>query len=142
MQLTYTYSVNFYCSRKGVINRNISIIFLMLCIPLLSFAHTDHTAVSETVDCTIIKKTIRLGSRDTNPKGDVFALQTYLVQKHFLEVSPTGFFGKSTQKALLAFQAENNLDQVGIAGQLTRTKIKETSCRESLRKQAPLYLQN
>lgn len=139
---------------SGIIKRYMKnkvaiLMFLVTSIPSLSFAHTDHASVGERVDCAVITKTLKLGSRDSRPGEDVFVLQTYLAQAHFLEANPTGFFGKSTLKALLAFQSANNLDKVGIVGQRTRMKIKEISCTEvkqglndSSRKQIPLYLQN
>ena len=57
------------------------------------------------------------GYKHTSPqlKNDVKELQK-LLQKKSLEIKVDGFFGTETEKAVLKFQKENNLNEDGIVG--------------------------
>ncbi|MDB5204847.1 MAG: hypothetical protein JWP09_875 [Candidatus Taylorbacteria bacterium] len=55
--------------------------------------------------------------------ADVTALQTWLNQKGYLAVAPTGYFGNLTKAAVAAFQAANGVTPaVGYFGPLTQAK--------------------
>lgn len=64
----------------------------------------------------IITKYLIVGSR-----GDqVTALQSLLKQQGYLQVAPTGYYGKLTYKAIQKFQSSHNISQVGVVGPITR----------------------
>lgn len=58
--------------------------------------------------------------------SQVKALQTFLVEQGFLGYTKiTGYFGVTTQAAVVAFQRANGIDPIGIVGPMTRKKIAE-----------------
>ena len=62
---------------------------------------------------------------------EVVKLQQVLVQRELLNVSPTGFFGPLTEKALIAFQLEEGIITskfdagAGRVGEMTQTRLNE-----------------
>jgi peptidoglycan hydrolase-like protein with peptidoglycan-binding domain/lysophospholipase L1-like esterase len=54
---------------------------------------------------------------------DVVALQDVLRQGGYFEFGSTGYFGQATLRAVLRFQRENGIPQVGIVGPLTRKSL-------------------
>ena len=97
----------------------------------LSFAQiqTDNSDSSgDSIDCTTLNYSLKLGSRDFNTNGDVSKLQTFLSQANYLDSDPTGYFGRSTKKAVQDFQRANSISPTGSVGAYTRAKIKEVSC--------------
>jgi peptidoglycan hydrolase-like protein with peptidoglycan-binding domain len=62
---------------------------------------------------------LTIGSRST----EVLDLQTALSTLGFLKVAPTGYFGVLTKQAVMAYQKNNNLEQVGSVGPKTRALL-------------------
>lgn len=100
-------------------------------LPMLAFAQTVTDTVSDQIDCAVITHALKLGSRDASTGGDVTTLQIYLSQANYLDVDPTGYFGRATKKAVQDFQSANGITSLGNVGPYTRTKIKEISCTDS-----------
>jgi peptidoglycan hydrolase-like protein with peptidoglycan-binding domain len=84
--------------------------------------------VTDAVDCTAIRYSLKIGSKDSYTDGDVTRLQTYLSQANYLDADPTGYFGRATFKAVQAFQKDYSIAPQGNVGPYTRAKIKEVSC--------------
>lgn len=76
--------------------------------------------------CVNLSQTLRYGGLQR--KEDVVVLQNFLYSKGYISTSATGYFGKLTESALKKFQKDNSIDQNGIAGPLTRAKIKNITC--------------
>lgn len=65
-------------------------------------------------------------------RGDsVSQLQKDLKALGFMDIGPTGYFGKITQDAVIRFQARTGLEQDGIAGKQTLGKIESLLNRET-----------
>ncbi|HYC82951.1 MAG TPA: peptidoglycan-binding protein [Candidatus Paceibacterota bacterium] len=77
--------------------------------------------------CVDLKTSLYIGRRNS----EVALLQRFLYDRGLLAVSPTGYFGFKTMAAVRAFQGQQGLSQVGVAGPLTRAKIKTLSCAGS-----------
>jgi hypothetical protein len=59
-------------------------------------------------------------------KGEqVREVQNYLYQLEYLKVKPTGYYGKLTKAAVIAFQSEHNLAVDGIVGRMTMSTLRE-----------------
>lgn len=59
-------------------------------------------------------------------KGEqVREVQSYLYQLGYLRVKPTGYYGKLTKAAVIAFQIEHNLAVDGIVGIMTMSTLRE-----------------
>ncbi len=70
----------------------------------------------------ILSQTLRLGSTGS----EVLLLQQFLKDLgYFSYPTTTGFFGRRTKDAVIAFQKANNLPTTGVVGPLTRKKIAE-----------------
>src|SRR3989344_1674786 len=88
------------------------------------------TAVSTNVACPELSQGLGFKSWDKNIGGvDVTALQSFLASQNLLNVSPTGYFGPLTLRAVQSFQRGNGLIADGYVGPATRAKIKEVACR-------------
>ncbi len=56
--------------------------------------------------------------------NDVVQLQQLLIDKGYLKIAkPTGYYGMMTMNAVLKFQADNNIPQLGGVGPLTRAAL-------------------
>lgn len=96
----------------------------VVCV-LLCFSSIEAHAQSTTVrGCVEIPITLRFGSRDAST-NHVANLQAFLVSKGYLSDTPTGFYGNKTVAAVKEFQKANKIESTGIAGPLTRAKIRE-----------------
>lgn len=81
----------------------------------------EETCISPRLDYNL-----KFKDRDINKEGQVSVLQKFLVEEGYLNVAPTGYFGKVTLKALADFQKSNNITPaVGYMGPITRNKIKQ-----------------
>ncbi len=88
-----------------------SVSSLLLLTPLLTSADT-------------ITRTLSIGTRGQ----EVISLQTFLISQNLLAAdSATGYFGRLTRAAVVAFQSANNLETVGWVGRLTRALINGTN---------------
>jgi peptidoglycan hydrolase-like protein with peptidoglycan-binding domain len=67
----------------------------------------------------VFKTLLTVGS--TGP--DVMALQQLLVKLNFLSVTPTGYFGSLTKRALQYYQTAHSISSVGYAGPATRASL-------------------
>jgi len=76
--------------------------------------------------CVYLPKHLQYKSRG----NDVTALQNYLLDRGFLELSATGFYGRATELAIKKFQYKNEIDVTGKAEALTRETIKSLTCSE------------
>jgi hypothetical protein len=63
---------------------------------------------------------------ETGARGEqVREVQSYLYQLGYLKVKPTGYYGKLTKAAVIAFQIEHNLAVDGIVGVMTMSTLRE-----------------
>lgn len=84
------------------------------------------------VACTVSSRDLSIGDGfEDDLRSEVKSLQGFLYEKGFLSSKQDGLFGKNTKKALIAFQAANNLAQTGELNTETRNKIKSMTCRKS-----------
>lgn len=93
----------------------------------LSIDQTD-TFDNTTNLCVSLNNNMTIGSRDAKTNGEVTDLQEYLGRDGYLDLDPTGYFGKSTKKAVQSFQKANGITPNGLVGPITRAKIKSLSC--------------
>ncbi len=84
--------------------------------------------VSTAIPCTNISVGLRYGSRDASTNQQVSLLQFFLNNQGYLSVSPTGYFGPLTKRAVIAFQSNNGLAADGIVGVQTRAHIYAKGC--------------
>ena len=78
--------------------------------------------------CTTLIHGLAYGSRDSATGGEVTALQTFLSSQGLFSVTPTGFYGSITARAVANFQAARGIASIGIVGPLTRAAIAQASC--------------
>jgi peptidoglycan hydrolase-like protein with peptidoglycan-binding domain len=85
-----------------------------------AFADSTTTTTTTTTASTTFTRNLTVGSRGS----DVTALQTILASKGYLMVSPTGYFGTLTKRALAAWQAAAGISPaVGYFGPITRAAL-------------------
>ncbi len=99
-------------------------------LPIFLFFFLFNTA-GATNSCVDLAKDLKLRSFDSTGKNDVFTLQSFLKEKSFLMVNPSGYFGAQTLKAVKDFQKANNINPTGYVGPLTRSLIKKITCIEN-----------
>lgn len=75
--------------------------------------------------CVILTHFMEFGSRDSQ----VLPLQNFLMQNGYLEMYPTGFFGRNTEFAVKEWQKRHDVDIKGWAGPSTRGTIAGVSCK-------------
>jgi peptidoglycan hydrolase-like protein with peptidoglycan-binding domain len=83
---------------------------------LASFLLVAVTMLPGIVSADTFTRFLTVGSRGS----DVMQLQIILRAGDYLSVEPTGYFGKLTRLAVMAYQKKNNLEQVGSVGPKTR----------------------
>jgi len=76
--------------------------------------------------CVYLPKNLKYKSTG----NDVTALQNYLLDRGFLELSATGFYGRATELAIKKFQYKNEIEVTGETESLTRETIKSLTCSE------------
>jgi peptidoglycan hydrolase-like protein with peptidoglycan-binding domain len=111
----------------------VAIALSLFIIPSSSLAQvTDvDTSGGGTSSCIVINNNLSYKNRASNNKGDVLALQDFLSNRGYLnDSSVTGFFGKATENAVIAFQKDNRLvaNPPGFVGVGTRAVIQRMSC--------------
>jgi hypothetical protein len=87
-----------------------------------------------TAACFVSDKALSLGDGEVgdNLAGDVDRLQSFLREKgHFTFAKNTGFFGKITMTALVAFQNANGLSATGEFDAATRAKAHSLQCMKA-----------
>ncbi len=80
--------------------------------------------------CVSLSSDLVYGSRDSQTKGDVSALQAYLTDRGFLETGATGFYGRSTEMAVRRFEYRNQIEVNGIVRRDFRDILKELTCQK------------
>lgn len=89
----------------------------------------DVLGTKKSTQCVDIKNNIRYGSSNKNTGNEVSLLQEFLDSIGLYKNKNSGFIGKGTVRAIQSFQKKEGIDSTGFVGSLTRTKIKEVSCR-------------
>ncbi len=79
--------------------------------------------------CLDLQNNLRYRMRDAGTTDDISSFQDYLQANGYLHTEPTGFFGVLTLKAVKDFQQANGISPTGFVGPITRSKIKQLSCR-------------
>ena len=101
-----------------------TIFTFILLTPLVASAQLTDTFTDTTSSCINIQTNLKKGMTNS----DVTLLQTFLVDKNYLTVDPTGYFGTLTVQAVKDFQSANNITPLGQVGPLTRNTIKTLTC--------------
>jgi peptidoglycan hydrolase-like protein with peptidoglycan-binding domain len=92
-----------------------------LFLPFFALAQPDQSS------CPNLSRNLFFGSRGS----DVIALQNFLIAQDLLpQGDNTGYFGRLTKAAAIAFQRHQNLPTTDFIGRLTRSAI-ERVCGES-----------
>lgn len=84
------------------------------------------------VACTLAEADLSLGDgEDATSKEYTKNLQSFLKEKGYFTLSPTGYFGKITRTSLQNFQRANGLNETGELDATTRTYVKSLKCRKA-----------
>ncbi len=83
---------------------------------------------AESTCVDLVSESIRFGSSDATTNGEVTVLQDFLIFSGLMDGSPTGYFGFKTHRAVLSYQRNKNINQVGRVGPLTKSLIKADTC--------------
>ncbi len=75
--------------------------------------------------CTVMTQFMEYGSR----ASQVLTLQKFLSDTGYMEMWPTGYFGRNTEAAVRLWQARHNVDVRGYVGPNTRASIAAITCR-------------
>ena len=102
--------------RRATIARLTTKLVLALCLFL---AVTAGTFVASSASAANFTRALIQGDSGT----EVTALQQILYDRGFLHVTPTGYFGPLTTKAVAAFQTAHNIAPLGGVGPLTRALL-------------------
>ncbi|MCF7843740.1 beta-propeller fold lactonase family protein, partial [Candidatus Gracilibacteria bacterium] len=96
----------------------------------LVYNFTDSQVLGETSApiCTDMKRHMEYGRDDSTTQGEVSQLQFFLKQKGYFNYKVTGNYFEITREAVKGFQRDNNLIISGIAGKITREKMREVGC--------------
>ncbi len=106
-----------------------SILLISSFIPALSFAQIGDVAPTSVPQCADISFNLGYTSKDTDANNNaVSMLQDFLSAKGYLTVSYSGYFGRATKAAVIAFQKDNGINGTGYVGPITRAKIKAIDC--------------
>ncbi len=92
-----------------------------------SFLVTEK-ATAQAVSCVALRNSLRVGSSDAGTNVEVTKLQKFLQSKGYMTISPTGYFGTVTSKAVKSFQSNENIPALGIVGPATRARIYAITC--------------
>lgn len=83
--------------------------------------------------CYVTKADLSLGDGEGGDMADdVRRLQSFLAEKGFLKYKATGYFGKMTRTAVLAFQAQQGIAQTGEFDLATREKAHSLTCDKTI----------
>lgn len=78
--------------------------------------------------CLAFTKNLYIGNRDIGRSSDVRKLQQFLNYQQMLKMSPTGYFGTATAKAVRDYQKQFGLKQTGVLNAETRNIMKGSTC--------------
>ncbi len=90
---------------------------------------------AQEISCVALRNNLRVGSTDVNTNTEVTKLQKFLFSKGYMTISPTGYFGPITTKAVKDFQTIENISAIGIVGPATRARINAITCVPALPEQ-------
>jgi peptidoglycan hydrolase-like protein with peptidoglycan-binding domain len=80
--------------------------------------------------CFVTNSDLSLGDgEDGSQKTDIKRLQEFLREKGFFKVGSTGYFGKLTRAALIAFQRNGGINASGEYDATTRSYVSTLRCR-------------
>ncbi len=85
----------------------------------VEFTTLAPSGTTPSIDNVQIRKNLFIGSRG----AQVVTLQTILSKQGYMQVSPTGYFGLITYKAVQQFQKAHGISQTGFVGPLTRAVL-------------------
>ena len=89
--------------------------------------NTGTSTPSTTLACANISHMMGSGDTDANTGGDVTRLQTFLYERGYLSVTPTGVFGPLTVRAVRDFQLASGISAAtGYVGPLTLMAIRNS----------------
>ncbi len=74
---------------------------------------------------------LKYGSSDFSTNGQVTKLQAFLFDFKYLSYKPTGYFGKATKAAAIAYQKSKGLPSSGLVGNITRKAINDDQDKAS-----------
>ncbi len=80
--------------------------------------------------CVLLKNNMTVGMNDSNTGREVSALQSYLYDRGFLNIPPTGTYDQYTTLAVKRFQYLNQIEVSGIVKADTREILKELTCTQ------------
>ena len=120
------------------------ILSMFLLTATLCTASAQVSTASTTSLCSVITKNLQYLSRDTKSSSDITKLQTFLNTRGYLDSQPSGYFGPSTKRAVIAFQNDNGLrtSSPGYVGPSTRAKIQEIDCKSPFVKEFTCFSNN
>jgi peptidoglycan hydrolase-like protein with peptidoglycan-binding domain len=78
--------------------------------------------------CFVSDSGLSLGDGEGNEAVGVRRLQDFLREKGYFKLKSTGYYGKITRAAIIAFQKENGLAQTGEFDAATKAKAHSLSC--------------
>lgn len=82
----------------------------------------------KSVQCFVSDSALSLGDGEGSDTADVRRLQDFLREKGHYSYKSTGWFGKLTRAALVAFQKANGLNQSGEFDSATKEKAHSLTC--------------
>ena len=87
-------------------------------------APAGNTSSADTASGSGSYATLRPGDRDGDDSAAyIVFMQNRLIELGYLGDSADGYYGESTEKAVLAFQKNNNLPETGVADSETQRKL-------------------
>ncbi len=91
-----------------------------------TYSNVDYSvpAPDYRVCAVAITRDLHMGSSN----NEVTTLQDYLHDQGYLLVSPNGYFGSATRKAVIIFQNENGISATGVVSSRTREAINDAIC--------------
>jgi hypothetical protein len=106
--------------------------YIILSLAVLGLVMTAPAAVHGYVNpavCTTLTKNVSYGMSDSYSSNDIVRLQQFLLSQSYLNnISPTGYFGGATLKAVKEYQFDHDIQSTGTVGPLTRASIQNVSC--------------
>lgn len=133
----YTYPTNTYPTNTNPNNNpnsNNPTIFDVNPNPTITIDPTLEHGPFENLDprdykyCVLLKQNLMVGMNDANTGREISALQAYLYDRGFSNISATGIFDQNTALAVKRFQYRNQVEVSGIVKADTRSIIQELTC--------------
>lgn len=109
---------------------SMSIFGIFLAAMPVSAATVISSPIVNVTACANITMTLSYGMYDKTTNSEVTVLQSFLHAKGYLSVTPTGYFGPLTLRAVKAFQKDSASGAVdGIVGVQTQAHIRAMDCQ-------------